>query len=340
MKRIAIFTSALLLICGMTGCGNSSTNHDAVYTDVNPFNENEVRHIEERNVDAEPPEEWLYTEIAVDEKHNTYLRYITSVETIGATEAESNEDSEPAVEIDLFDGAEINIGSSDYPRNVAAAFQGKFEGVEVDCTVISATPAKVTIRACANENSQVLVENNYKLKEAAKDFEISVSEIPHTLLRNDEITMEIEDELIDGMTEEIVDQLTMSAEMEGYLSGESVQVPEISPLALYTVLPPEDKEFIEAEVTSSIGIYELYAGGDYLNYAVYAVLTDHQGTYFATKAYVQFDENGSLELADYQYLCDATLTYSFQNFESAYACIEEAYRYVADTTVLSEIKTY
>lgn len=82
MKRIAIFTSALLLTCGMTGCGNSSTNHDAVYTDVNPFNENEVRHIEERNVDAEPPEEWLYTEIAVDEKNNTYLRYITSVETM------------------------------------------------------------------------------------------------------------------------------------------------------------------------------------------------------------------------------------------------------------------
>lgn len=370
MKRIAIFTSALLLICGMTGCGKSSGG-TAVYTDIDIHDENIIRHCIEQPADDPQPDSWLYTEIVSGDP--VRLRYITSTETVGDSEEGTDAAGETVaqpVEIDVFEGAEIVIKSSDYPRSISAKIQGKyvfhesfgkivsddsinsntdeesgFKGVKAECSVISATPSKLIVRATVDENATALTEHNYKPKEVSKDFEIEVSEIGHVLLRNDEITPEIESELNDGMAAEITDSLTTSAQMAGILSGEPVQVPAVSVVSLYTILPQEDWEFVDAPKTSSIGVFDLRTSTDHLNYGVYAVLKDDQGVYYAATAYVTLSKDGSLDITNYTIMSDTTLNSEFSNFESAYACIEANYKIKSEYSpkpplVLTEFKTY
>lgn len=196
-----------------------------------------------------------------------------------------------------------------------------------------------------DENAATLTEHNYKPKEVSKDFEIKVSEIDHVLLRNDEITPEIESELMDGMAAEITSNLTSSAQMAGILSGEPVQVPAVSVVSLYTILPQENWEFVDALKTSSIGVFDLKLGTDHLNYGVCAVLKDDQGVYYAATAYVTLSKDGSLDITNYTILSDATLNFEFSNFESAYACIEANYKVKSENAsephlVLTEFKTY
>ncbi len=346
MKKIAIFTSALLLICGMTGCGKSSGG-TAVYTDIDIHDENIIRHCIEQPADDPQPDSWLYTEIVSGDSGR--LRYITSTETVGDSEEGTDAAGETVaqpVEIDVFEGAEINVSTDVvYPQSLNVRFSGAFDKVGIECSLISATPQSMTIRATANENASVLKENNYVLKETTKEYEISVSNIFHAFLSADEITPEIENKLIDGMVAEVADRLKSSAEMQSYLYGESVQVPEISPLALYTVLPPENTNFITEEKTSSIGFYIITSSMEYDYYRMYAILTDGQGHYYAAYAVPEFNTDGTFE-ARYDYLTGDVTTYQaldkyeFDDFESAYACIEEKYQVTADTTVLSEFKTY
>lgn len=324
MKKIVLYAAALLMLCGVTGCGKANASTQS--TDQNSVQE---------NVDSE----------------------------------RAMEDTNSPVEIDVFEGSEIIINRSDYPNSVSFEIQGQyvssglvkinssdedievdsdnentFTGVKAGCSIVSATPEKMIIKASIDENAAAFSDHNYIPKEVEKDYEISVSTLNHALLRNDEITEDVENKLIDGMIEDVTETIKSSASMANYLTGEDVQVPDMTPVALYTLLPPPDQEFIEKPLTSSIGVYDIDANG-YGDYGVYGILTDQQGTYYALYTNVAVSQDGAIDLGSYRYLVDESFSSEFNTLESAYACIERDYQQKTDDDslnelVLTEFKTY
>lgn len=331
MKRIAIFTSALLLLCGMTGCGKSSGG-TAVYTDVDIHDENIVRHCIEQPADDPQPDSWLYTEIVSDDPGR--LRYITSTETVGDSEAGTDAARETVaqpVEIDVFEGAEINVDEVfglRYPQSIMATFKSEFK-VTTEISLVEATPTHIVFRVTANENSSILKENNYVLRDTEKLYEVDVTTISHYLLSSDEITEELEEEIINGMLEE-----------EEFSNRSDVEL-----IALYTILPPDDFNYISEEksFTASYAFQEGTVSSLY--HGVYGVFKDSQNHYYAASAVPKFDEDGVVSIK-YEVLTgdvnkyEALGKYEFDNFDDAFECIEKIHQRLLDTTVLTEFKTY
>ncbi len=277
MRKLAIFTSALLLVCSMSGCSQSSSSEEHVYTKV-PDN----------------------SEMSASDDISSETTIVDAFENINFSMASVNAYPE---ELNItIDSENALLGDSGYDMEVVSA------GTETILLHVALDMEKAEVYQ---------QENNCVFEEQEKDFEIEIqnSDIPTYLISESLFTDNNRTAILKDMQNTLINRIEEKNSIKpdiGVSSDNPELQVEVDPdnstdvtlEGLYIVIPEENVDYMQSESkeiaawsstwNSDIRFYE----NDFLVYGIYSA-TD--GAYYLISTKPAFEKGvyseRSLELA-------------------------------------------
>ena len=288
MKKLLIGSVALLLVCGMVGCGKENETVSSLDNTIS---------------------EILETSSVTENKTDETLTEIDIFEDIEVTVNDDSDDTYGTYEHTYPMEIDIQVKSTN-PEIADTCFS-------VEKTSANLRTIEYTISVDENALKDYLDENNYILKATTKSYVTDVTELSSYLLSTDYLTEENMQILHDDMKDEVLKTIELANEISREAIEQGIESDildeNIELVNAYAILPEEDVNYIEDTANNCSIVYMIFADADKKHYYAWRTVNLR----------FTFNQTWKIAEATYFYVDNPV---SYDNFEDAYAAIEKDYK--------------